>query len=151
MARATIPNFLMTLLAASLAGCAAPSDPVPYARDYPLWDQDSTVTRGGVLDIQVFRKTRHLEFTNTTPRAFGPSTIWLNGWFSRPIESLAVGESMRIPLADFRDRHSEAFRGGGFFATEEPDTLVTAELETTDESGQSVLYRLIVVGGEDGR
>jgi hypothetical protein len=150
MARTTIAIFLTTLWAAGLAGCAAPNDRVPYARDYPLWEQDAAASRGAVLDIQVFRKTKHLEFTNTTARAFGPSTIWLNGWFSRPIDSLAVGESVRIPLSEFRDRHSEAFRGGGFFATEEPDTLVTAELETTDQDGGTVLYRLVVVGGEDG-
>lgn len=124
------------------AGCSSTPTPVDYARSYP-----ERPNRGVTLDIQVFRGASHLELTNTTARAFGASTLWLNGWFSRPIDGLAVGQTLRLPLREFRDEYSYAFRGGGFFATEKPERLASVELETDSDDGR-VFYRLIVVGGE---
>lgn len=123
-----------------LAGCLGPRAPTGYERVYP-----SELPRGVTLNVQVFRRTTELELTNTTARVFGPSTIWLNMWYSRPIEGLEPGGSLRFPLHEFRDEFGEAFYGGGFFATREPERLVLAELETEDEAG-SILLRMIVVG-----
>lgn len=133
-------GLMGTAVLVLLASCAAPSNPVPYAATYPELPRDRT------LDIQVFRSSKRLELTNTTATAFGPSTIWLNKWYSYPIDGLAVGQSLDIPLTSFRDENSEAFRGGGFFATERPEDLVLAELETA-KGGERVLYRLIVIDG----
>ncbi len=131
----------MAVMAVFLTACAAPRNPVPYARLYP-----AAPDRAQTLDIQVVRGTHHLEFTNTTARAFGPSTIWLNGRFSRPIDGVDVGETVRLRLTEFRDENYEAFRAGGFFAAGTPDLLVLAELETED-AGRKVFYGLVVVGG----
>ena len=125
------------------AGCSSTPTPVDYARRYP-----ERPNRGVTLDIQVFRGTKHVELTNTTALAFGASTLWLNGWYSRPIDGLAVGQTLRLPLREFRDEYSYAFRGGGFFATEKPERLSSVELETDSDEGR-VFYRLIVVGGQD--
>lgn len=134
-------TILLLILATLLPACAAPRNPVPYARLYP-----ASPPRAKTLDIQVFRETHYLELTNTTARAFGPSTIWLNSRYSRPIDGLAVGQTLRLRLTDFRDENYEAFRAGGFFAVDAPEPLVLAELETDDaESGQRVFYGLIVV------
>jgi hypothetical protein len=140
---------LVTGLAGLAPGACGSLPKVPYARAYP-----AAPTRGETLDIQVFRQTKHLELTNTTARAFGPSTLWLNARFSRPISGLGVGQSLRLRLDEFRDEYQDEFRGGGFFATELPDRLVLAELEVpkgTAESGNapSEFLRLVVVGGED--
>lgn len=127
-----------------IAGCHSAPRPVSYARVYPVRPD-----RAETLNIQVFRSAKHIELTNTTADAFGPSTLWLNARFSRPLSTLGVGETIRLPLREFKDEFSESFRGGGFFATEEPDRLVLAELETPGDEGTSRFLRLVVVGGED--
>jgi hypothetical protein len=139
--------LLACVSVAVVLGACASNNPVPYAREYPESPQ-----RLEVLDIQVFRSAKHIELTNTTAQAFGPSTIWLNMHYSRPIDGLAVGQTLRLPLSSFRNEFSEAFRGGGFFAPEKPERLVLAELEPVAQAGDDPekprFYRLIVVGGE---
>jgi len=97
-------------------------------------------------NIQLYREGRSITLSNTTARPFGESTIWLNKWFSRDIEGLAIGESVTLSLAEFTDEYGDAFKGGGFFATTAPERIVHAELETLDDAGQRVLLPLIVVG-----
>lgn len=125
-------------------GCSSTPDTVDYARPYPR-----AAARGATLDIQVFRRAQEIEFTNTTATAYGPSTLWLNGRYSRPIPGLAVGESKTLRLREFRDVHHEAYREGGFFATLKPDRLVLAQLETTGPTDEPILLGLVVVGTGD--
>jgi len=125
-----------------LGGCRGPAK-TGYERTYPAF-----LERGRTIDIQVASNVTKIELTNTTAQSFGPSTIWLNMWFSRPIDSFRPGQTLRFGLREFRDEHGDAFRAGGFFATREPDRIVLAELET-DEGNGPVLLRLIVVGQTD--
>jgi hypothetical protein len=125
-----------------LVGCQSAPAPVPYARPYPDLVQKES------LNVQVFRRTQTVELTNTTARSIGPSTLWLNGRFCRPIDGLAIGQSLELPLKDFRDEFFDPFRGGGFFAVEAPERLVLAQLETHDVEGKPVMLGLVVVGGE---
>lgn len=128
------------LIAAFLAaGCSSAPKQIVEGTKYP-----SAAKHGPSIDIQVFRRETEIEFTNTTARAFGPSTLWLNARFSHPIGGLAVGQSMKIPLRQFKDEYGDAFRGGGFFATERPERLGLAEIQT----GNDVLG-LVVVGGDE--
>jgi hypothetical protein len=131
---------LIFLLAA--VGCHSAPTVVPYARAYPDLKQSE------VLNIQVFRRTKTIEFTNTTARAIGASTIWLNARFSRPIDGLAIGQSVTLPMKEFRDEFYDAFRGGGFFAVEPPERLALAQIETKDAEGKPVMLGMVVVGGE---
>jgi len=102
-----------------------------------------------VLDIQVIRGPETtITLTNTTARSFGPSTLWLNGRFGRPIEGFVPGETLTLDLYDFRDEFGEVFRGGGFFATKRPEQVVHAQLETLVD-GESVLVGLVVVGQDE--
>lgn len=135
--------MLAAWLGAMLAGCKSAPAPVEYARAYP-----EATPRGLTLDIQVFRGTTTVEMTNTTAHAFGPSTLWLNSRYAHPVESLGVGERVVYPLSEFRDRHSDAMRGGGFFAADDPERLVLAELESSGADGTPLLHRLIVVGDQ---
>ncbi len=132
----------LLLAAAALVWLAGCSSGPTQIRQGPVYKSD--LTRAPTANIQVFRRSTTIELTNTTAQAFGPSTIWLNGRFGRAIDGLAVGQSLELRLAEFRDQFDEAFRGGGFFATEKPDRLVLAELETDGK-----LVGLVVVGGED--
>jgi hypothetical protein len=136
---ATLAAAILMML---IVGCQSAPKSVPYARPYPELKQSD------VLNIQVFRRTKTIEFTNTTARALGPSTIWLNERFCRPIDGLAIGQSMTLPMKEFRDEYFDAFRGGGFFAVEAPERLALAQIETTDIDGRRVMLGMIVVGGE---
>jgi len=144
--RSVLPASMLALGLAALLipACRSAPKAVEYARAYP-----STVRQERSLDVQVFRRTKRLELTNTTARAFGPSTLWLNKRFSRPIDALAVGESLDLPLASFRDENSEPFRGGGFFAAEAPETLVLAQLETAGAAGPELLGLVVVNGAPE--
>ncbi len=139
-------------------GCAgSPDAPPPYARPYPMF-----MTQDLTLDVQVDQKARVLRLTNTSPHNFGPSTMWLNRRFARPIPSLAVGQSLELQLHDFADEYGERFRGGGLFAVREPERLVLAQLETTgfvdeagtlvltgSDGGETMLVGLVVVNAEE--
>jgi hypothetical protein len=125
----------------ALCGCTSTPDAGATARAYP-----QAMPQFGTLDIQVFRRSREVEFTNTTPRAFGPSTIWINR------RSIAVGETVTLPLEAFVDENGERFRAGGFFAAYIPDIIALAQLETsgtqtgtTPDQQQTVLLGLITV------
>lgn len=133
-----------------VAGCnsiptALANKPVgAYDRPYPRELEQSEV-----IDVQVIRDPETvISLTNTTSRAFGPSTLWINGRFSRPILGFAPGETLRLDLYEFRDEFGEKFRAGGFFATKNPDKVVHAQLETV-EDGETKLIGLVVVGQDE--
>lgn len=137
-ARHLVPLFLLFLIPAA---CHSTPSPQPYARPYPDLKQSE------VLNIQVFRRAKTIEFTNTTARAFGPSTVWVNARFCQPIDGLAIGQSKTLRMKDFRDEFQDAFRGGGFFAVEPPERLALAQIETKTSDGKTVMLGMIVVGG----
>jgi len=133
-----------------VAGCALfrtnPRRDLANATPYP-----SHLRQGETLDIQVIREGTKIRLTNTTARPYGASRIWINRWFSHPLDGLEVGEEVTLSLYDFRDEFGDAFRGGGFFATEDPDAVVRAQLEMmeVDEEGslERRLLGLVVVEG----
>ncbi len=132
---------LLSACVAGVWGCSSTPTTVEHARIFPR-----DVVRGPTLDIQVFRRSQQIEFTNSTAHSYGASTVWLNGRFSLPIDGLAVGQTLTLDLRSFRDQYSEAFRAGGFFATEKPDRLVLAQLETRGADDHPVMLGLVVVG-----
>ncbi len=133
-------------LGLGLAGCG-PSRDMTHARAFP-----QGTARVGSVDAQALIYDRSIEITNTTERDFGAGTVWLNRWYSQPIEGLGVGERVRLPLRDFRDRYGERIREGGFFATEAPERVVVAELEVAREDGRGEeMVGLIVVTRRTGR
>jgi len=120
-------------------GCArstAFTESAPYPGGYQKLEPSN---------IQIFRSGKTIILTNTTATSFGQSTIWLNQWFAREIDGLAVGQTKELALSSFKDEFGDEFRGGGFFAAREPDRIVLAELEIETEAGW-VLLPLIVVG-----
>ncbi len=131
--------FHVSLLA--LASCSSGPLPITQGRAFP-----HELRQTEVLDIQVFRHETRIEFTNTTARSIPAGTMWLNRRFSRAMPAIAVGQSFELALDEFQDEFGEAFRAGGFFATREPETLVQAQIETTDALGKPTLLGLIVIG-----
>jgi hypothetical protein len=110
-------------LGASLAGCRTWSE-VDYAKEFPA---NAKILE--TINIQVVREGTFIALTNTTANAIPPSTLWLNKWFSRPVDRIEVGQTVRFNLRDFRDLYSEPFRAGGFWATDQGDPLVSAHID----------------------
>jgi hypothetical protein len=113
-------------LALTLAGCGFAQSDTAAIEEGPVYAQSR---QADVLDVQVVRRGTRLTLTNTTARAFGPCRMWLNQWYSRDLDGLAVGQSLSLPLSEFKDRYGAPFRAGGFFATEAPDRVVLTQLE----------------------
>jgi hypothetical protein len=101
----------------------------------------SSLPRSGTVDIQVIRRGTEIQLTNTTARRYGGCTLWLNERYAHPIDGLEVGQVLTLPLGEFLDEYSQKFRAGGFFATEDPERLALAELDTGSE-----IVGLVVVG-----
>ena len=118
----------------------------PYDRPFPV-----ELAQTETLDIQVIRRPEtRITMTNTTARSFGPSTVWLNGRFNRPIDGFRAGQTLTLDLYDFRDEFGETFRAGGFFATKAPEKIMHAQLETLVE-GDSRMIGLVMVDQDDIR
>lgn len=140
MARLHATTFAAVILAASLASCGASRlAPGPM---YPAETRQS-----GVLDIQVIRDGTVITMTNTTARAFGPSRVWLNRYYSLPVESFGVGQTLELELADFANEHGERYRAGGFFSAEPPKPIAMAQIETRADDGTGEMYGVQVVNG----
>lgn len=123
------------IVLAPLGACSS-LPPVDYARPYP-----KELPAGQTIDVQVFRRSKTLDFTNTTATPIGPGTIWLNRRFSRPLtQPIGVGQSVALPLREFRDEFGDPFREGGFWASDIPDALVLCQIEQP-----------IAGGGEDSK
>ncbi len=128
-------------LAISMSGCKlfsekTQADPGPR---YP-----DSMTKGEVVDIQVFRDSTTLRFTNSTTDDFGPSIVWLNQRYSQPLAGLASGETIEMDLKLFVDEFGETFRAGGFYAQRVPAPVVLCQLET-ELDGQQQLIGFVVV------
>jgi hypothetical protein len=113
-----------TAICASAVGCQTWSD-VAYAREFP-----ENAVIGQTLAIQIVRDGTEIIITNTTANAIPPTTLWLNKWFSRPIDEIRVGETVRFGLREFRDEFSEPFPAGGFWSTGPGLPVVSAHIET---------------------
>jgi hypothetical protein len=127
---------IVGLFATTLAGCGV-FQPSHEARAYP-----AGAVQSRVVDVQAYRDRTELVVTNSTAERWSAGTVWLNGQFSQQIGGLDIGQTMRLPLGRFRNEHGEAFRAGGFFSTERPDTVVLVQLEQDEE-----LIGVVVVQG----
>lgn len=130
---------VIAVAAAGLCGCAGGPDPDLAGPSYP------DVQQGKTLDIQVVRDETRIRLTNTTVTPYSDVRLWVNRWYSKPVENFGVGQTLDLSLWDFRDEHGEAFEAGGFFATRRPERLVLAQLQVNEE-----LYGLVVAArGEE--
>lgn len=127
-----------------LGGCQTGSRVDAGLPEYP-----NQVRQSAVLDVQVVRNDTHITMTNTTARSIGKARIWVNGWFSHDIDGFGVGQTMELNLYDFKDPYGTAFRAGGFFATERPESLVRAQIEPLDVEPRELLGLIVVGRSED--
>ncbi len=128
-----------------LGGCGIPTaltggPKATYARPFP-----PDLQQFEQVDMQARRDGHMLTITNSTARRFDASTVWINQRFSYPLQSLDIGQRVTLDLRQFVDEYSEAFRGGGFFATEQPADAMLVQIET-ERDGETVLVGLVSVG-----
>jgi len=138
------------LAALALSACHAGNTAIVEGRAYP-----AELRTGPTLDIQVVREGTAIRFTNTTARALGPFTLWLNARFYEHVDGLDVGQTRELSLKTFKDKWGDTFRAGGFFATERSERLAKAEVELdppapgSGDGSPRELLGLIVVRGEE--
>jgi hypothetical protein len=132
------------LVMLALGGCSAAPARVQSSRPYPM-----RLPRGEVLDVQVLRDGTEIRTTNTSVRSFGPSTMWLNMRFSRPIAGWSPGEELVLDLREFRDEFGERFRAGGFFARELPEPVVLAQIEAQGANGTELVGLIAITPTQD--
>jgi hypothetical protein len=138
-------GWLMAGALCVAGGCASGDTGFIQGPVYP-----SNMQQSGSLNIQVFRESTRIRFTNTTASSIPACTMWVNAWFSRPLEEVSVGETVELSLFDFKDQFGDEFRAGGFFATDKPTKLVLAQLELpAGAEGQEGLVGLVVVNEFD--
>lgn len=129
---------------AGVSGCRSGSDVETAGPVYP-----DAVLQSRVLDVQVVRDDTVITLTNTTARGFGPSRLWVNGWYSLEIEGFAVGQTLTLSLHDFKDRYGTTFRAGGFWATRRPERLVLAQIEPLGVEPRELIGLVVVGRGEE--
>lgn len=100
------------------------------------------VAQSRVLDVQVIREGTNIRMQNTSAHTIPACRMWVNRWYSRTIEEMPVGASVNLHLGSFRDQYGQAFRAGGFFATERSERLVQAQLEV---NGQIIGLIVVIV------
>ena len=140
--RSFIPVTALLIGVSALAGCglfSGDGSPTQLA----VFPEAAEQTR--TLDIQVFRRGTELVATNTSAIRFGPSRMWLNQEFSRPIDGFGVGETLELELTQFKNDSGKRFRAGGFFATLSPKPVVLVQLQP---DGEADLWGLIIVEDE---
>lgn len=138
----TLLRLLLVAGVAMVMSACSSVPPVDYARPYP-----KELPAGPTFDVQVFRRSKTLDFTNTTASPLGPGTIWLNRRFSLPIKKpIGVGQSVSLPLREFRDEFGDPFREGGFWASDTPDPVVLCQVEQDPPAGSPEDAKPIIIG-----
>jgi len=130
----TAVAFILVAAVLVLGACAGEGELIEGA-DYP-----HALKQARTLDIQVTRDETTISLTNTTAAPIPAGKLWINTWYVRDFPGLAVGESITLDLHEFKDRYDDQFRAGGFWASDPPDRLSLAQIETGGE-----LLGLIVV------
>ena len=122
-----------------IAGCQNPSgNPALATNPYPMELHESNS-----VSIQVHRSEEFLEIVNSTAVDYDSATLWINQRFSKQLQPMPAGSTLRVDLWTLRDAYGEQFNAGGIWRTDEPTPVVIAELQTTDTQS---LVGLIVIG-----
>jgi hypothetical protein len=119
----------------ALGGCASGVKP-SASRAYP-----DELRQEKVIDVQVFRRTTEIEFTNTTDHVLGPGTLWLNKRFAAPIGEIGVGQRARVAMESATDdrggRPDGSTQGSALPDISIGNTCILALTDTYDEFGDT--------------
>ena len=129
----------LMLLALACAGCQNPSgNPALATMPYPM-----ELHKSESVPIQVHRNEEFLEIVNSTAVDYERAILWINQRFSKELQPLLAGSTLRVDLWSLRDVFGEQFNAGGIWRTDEPTPVVIAELQTNESQS---LVGLVVIG-----
>ena len=117
-----------------LSACA---EPVPLKRErvetLAALEYPQKADRGEPIDIAVAHKHRgSVTIINRTARAYEGVQLWLNQQYVRRFARIGVGETRRVSLRRFVNRHGEGFPVGSIIAPEDAAPVISAELYRPD-------------------
>jgi hypothetical protein len=131
--------FLLTFVL--MASCQNPSgNPALASAPYPVNLHNATS-----VSIQVIRDNEFIEIVNSTAKDYRNTVLWINQRYSSSLPTVLAGSTLRFNLWALRDPYGEQFNAGGLWRTDEPTTLVIAELQLDQETP---LVGLVVIGEE---
>lgn len=118
---------------------------IPYPKDSAVDD----------LDIVVVQEQGEIILTNRTAWNYAKTQLWLNQQYVGFVEQVPIGAATRFQLVDFVNKYGEPFLVGGILTPDKTDSVVLAELYTTQDpfradatdmkgGGSSKRYRLLL-------
>ena len=135
----TLALILAALVIGATAGCLRTRyDPAKATPAYP-----NTRLSTKTVDVQVFREGAEIELINATANSYRDFRLWINQRYTREVDQLLAGESIRISLWDFWDERGEVFNAGGVWRTEQPTPVRLVEIEA-----DGVMVGLITIRAE---
>ncbi len=113
-----------------IAGCRQfPYEPQKAGSAYPFF-----LPTGPTERIQVFSDGITLELVNASGRSFRDFDLWVNQRYSRFVERLDAGQTLRLPVDTFWDHLGEGPQTGGFFASAAPTPIALVQIQVDEVS-----------------
>lgn len=86
---------------------------------------------GTDLDIVVVQDEGEIILANRTARSYPSSYLWINQQYVGLLDQVPIGSEVRFQLVDFINENGEPFSVGGPLTPDKTETVVLAELFTT--------------------
>lgn len=119
-----------TLAIVGAAGCRQFAyEPQKAGAEYPFF-----LPTGPTERIQVFSDGITLELVNASGRSFRNFDLWVNQRYSRFVERLDAGQTLRLPVDTFWDHLGEGPQTGGFFASAAPTPIALVQIQVDEVS-----------------
>ena len=125
----------------AFAGCQNPiGNPALASKPYPIELHSSES-----VSIQVIRNGEFLQIVNSTADDYKQPTLWINQRYSGALPTLHAGSTLKLNLWSLRDAFGEQMNAGGIWRTDEPTSVVLAELQLGPDQP---MVGLVVIGQE---
>ncbi len=130
--------------AALVTGCNAPLyDPALATRPYP-----EALEQSHVVQMQAVPQDLDLQIINATATDYLEIDIWVNRRYVQHVPKLLAGETISLPIVQFRDVWGQCPQPGGFWRTRAQTPLVFVQIQ---RDATSPLLGLVTVVPEAAR
>jgi len=128
--RPLLLRVTITLSCALIAACDTTLyEPSAATRAYP-----DSLAQDRVVQIQAVPRETDLELINATSVDYKDVDIWINRRYVQHLGELAAGQTVRMPIAQFRDIWGQCPQPGGFWRTRKPTPLVVVQIQQDEKS-----------------
>jgi len=116
--------------AALIFGCETTRyEPEKATRSYP-----ANLAQDRVAEVQVFNDGDAMLIVNATVESWSDFDLWLNQRYMKRVESLAAGQTIRIPLGEFWDVRGEGPFPGGLLRYYPPTPIRLVQIQTAADA-----------------